>query len=590
MFAHNPKALSCPAAALRAVMIASVSLLALSVPATSGLAQDRQPVSQPRTEVAPFQHGLHAVPAGMPTPYDEASPPAFDNLGTHGWTIDTKNPEAQAFFDQGLRLAYGFNHGEARRAFRQAQRLDPTCTMCFWAEAWVLGPNINVPMDSAANAPALAALERAQALAGQANEKEQALIAALAKRYSADPKVERASLDNAWADALGEVAKRFPDDIELAVLHAEAMMDTQPWDYWTDGGKQPKGQAAEIVSALERAMAKNPEHPGAIHLYIHAVEASDRPERAEPGADRLAALIPGAGHVVHMPSHIYYRVGRYADALAANKAAVGVDEAYIAAVHPSGPYPLAYYPHNLHFLMAAAQAAGDSKTALEAASKLERVVTAETALAVPMVQPDMAAPYWAQALFGTPEAVLALGVPDNAPTYTKAMRHYARGAVLAFMGRTEETAKEIDAIQALEGQQDLAKAVSAGIPGPEVLNIAREVLTGRIAQAKGDSAGAIAAFQRAAVLQEGLAYMEPPYWYYPVRQSLGAALLRAGRLDEAEEAFRAALVRAPNNGWALFGLMETAKARGDAAAAQDAEARLGKTWVGDRSLLMLNRL
>ena len=186
--------------------------------------------------------------------------------------------------------------------------------------------------------------ERAQALAGRANDKEQALIAALAKRYSADPKADRASLDSAWADALGDVAKRFPDDPELAVLHAEAMMDTQPWDYWTDGGKQPKGRAAEIVSALERAMAKNPDHPGAIHLYIHAVEASDRPERAEPGADRLAALIPGAGHVVHMPSHIYYRVGRYADALAANKAAVAVDEAYIATVNPSGALPTRLLP------------------------------------------------------------------------------------------------------------------------------------------------------------------------------------------------------------------------------------------------------
>ena len=202
-----------------------------------------------------------------------------------------------------------------------------------------------------------------------------------------------------------------------------------------------------------------------------------------------------------------------------------MDEAYIDAHNPSGPYPLAYYPHNLHFLMAAAQAAGDGKTALEAASKLQGVVTAETAHAIPMVQPDMAAPYWATAMFGTPEAVLALSVPDNAPTYTKAMRRYARGTLLASLGRTDEAVNEIAAIQALEGQDDLAKAVNAGIPGLEVLQIAREVLTGRIAQAKGDSQLPIAAFQRAAVLQEGLAYMEPPYWYYPVRQSLGAALL-----------------------------------------------------------------
>jgi tetratricopeptide (TPR) repeat protein len=582
MFLHNLDALRrVEAVAIGAGLIVGASLLALP-----GAAQGQQP----RTEVAPFQHGVHAGPAGGPTAYDEAAPPLFDNLGRHTWKITTKNAEAQAFFDQGLRLAYGFNHAEARRAFRQAQRLDPSCAMCFWGEAYVLGPNINAPMDPAANAPALTAVERARALAANASAKEQALISALATRYSADPKADRAQLDKAWSDALGAVAQRFPEDIELAVLHAEAMMDTQPWDYWTDGGKRAKGQANEIVAELERAMAKNPDHPGAIHLYIHAVEASDRPERAEPGANRLAALIPGAGHIVHMPSHIYYRVGRYLDALAVNKAAVAVDEAYIAAVHPSGPYPLAYYPHNVHFLLAAAQLAGDGKTALEAAAKLQKIVSAETASAVPNVQPDMAAPYWAHVLFSKPEAILALPAPENAPSYVKAMWRYARGVALAASERTDEAANEIAAIEALEPQEDLAKLASAGIPAPDVLKIAREVLGGRIALTRGNSSAAIAAFERAAALQDGLAYMEPPYWYYPVRQSLGAALLLAGRATEAEEAFRAALRRAPNSGWALFGLMESAKSRGDSAAAQEAEARLAKAWIGDRRLLDLKRL
>lgn len=573
-------------AVIGAVVIASVCVIAK--PAL-GQASAPGQESAPKTEVAPFHHGLHAAPSAAPTAYEDATPPLFDNLGRHGWKVTTRTPEAQAFFDQGLRLAYGFNHGEARRAFRQAQRLDPSCAMCFWGEAFVLGPNINVPMDPAANAPALAALRQAEALAGNATDKEQALIAALAKRYSADPNAERAALDTAWADALGEVAKRFPDDIELAVLHAEAMMDTQPWDYWEDGGRRAKGHALEIVAELERAMTQNPEHPGAIHLYIHAVEASDRPERAQPGADRLAALIPGAGHIVHMPSHIYYRVGRYLDALEANKAAVAADEAYIATVGPTGPYPLAYYPHNVHFLLATAQLAGDSKTALEAAAKLQRIVTADAANAVPMVQPDMAAPYWANAMFGTPDTVLSLPVPDNAPTYVKAMRHYARGAALISKGRTDEVQAEISAIESLAGAEDLAKAAAAGIPGPEVLTIAREVLTGRMAMARGDPGAAIPAFERAAVLQESLAYMEPPYWYYPVRQSLGAALLMTGRLDEAEQAFQAALKRAPNSGWALFGLMEVAKARGDTAGRQEAEALLTKVWIGDRSVLDLKR-
>ncbi len=552
----------------------------------TGWAQD----SQPRTEVAPFHHGLHAAPAGTATAYDEAPPPLFPDLGRHSWTISTQIPEAQAFFDQGLRLAYGFNHAETRRAFRRAQRLDSSCAMCFWGEAFVLGPNINAPMDPSANAPALAAIGRAQDLAHRASSKEQALIAALSKRYSNDPSVPRATLDKAWADALGDVSRQFLNDMEIAVLHAEAMMNTQPWDYWTDGGKQPKGYTPEIVAELERAMAQNPDHPGAIHFYIHVVESSDRPERAEAGADRLAALIPGAGHIVHMPSHIYYRVGRYLDALTANKAAVAADEVYIAAVQPTSSYPLAYYPHNLHFLVAAAQMAGDRQTAIEAAEKLQGAVSAEAAHAVPMVQPDMAAPYWAQAVFGTPETVLALTIPDNAPTYVKTMWRYARGSALATQNRFDEAVAEMVAIKALEGQEDLARAASAGIPGPEVLKIAVEILTGRIAQAQGDSSAAIAAFERASALQDGLAYMEPPYWYYPVRQSLGAAFLAAGRADEAVEAFRAALKRAPNNGWALYGLMEAAKARGDLAAAQDAEARLTKVWIGDRSLLDLKRL
>src|SRR4051794_968774 len=311
MASHRPGALRhLDAASIGAVWIASVALFA-----TPGVAQDKQP----RTEVAPFHHGLHAAPAAGLTAYDEASPPLFGNLGQHTWAITTQKPEAQAFFDQGLRLAYGFNHAEARRAFRQAQRLDPSCAMCSWGEAYVLGPNINVPMEASANAPALAALERAQALATHASDKEQALIAALAKRYSADPQADRAARDKAWADALGDVAQRFPEDIEIAVLHAEAMMDTQPWDYWTDGGRQAKGRANAIVADLERAMANNPDHPGAIHLYIHAVEASDRPERAEAGADRLGALIPRGGAGGAIPGPLLYPGGGDRGATPAHK-------------------------------------------------------------------------------------------------------------------------------------------------------------------------------------------------------------------------------------------------------------------------------
>jgi tetratricopeptide (TPR) repeat protein len=564
------------------VLLAGASVLALGASA--------QTDAQRKTEFAPFHCSVPNTGSATVSGYADATPPHFTNLGTHTWKITTPSPEAQQFFDQGLRLAYGFNHAEARRAFRQAQKLDPDCAMCFWGEAFVLGPNINVPMDPAANAPALSALAEAQRLAAGASPKERDLIAALAQRYSPDGKAERAKLDAAWADALGAVAAKYTDDVELAVLHAESLMDLQPWDYWTDGGKTPKGKAAEIVAQLERAMAKAPNHPGAIHFYIHAVEASDRPERAEAGADRLGAMVPGAGHLVHMPSHIYYRVGRYRDALETNKKAVGVDEAFIAEVSPDGPYPLAYYPHNVHFVLASAKNLGDAQTTLDAAGKLAQIISAETASAIPMVQPMMAAQYFAHAQFGTPESIAKLTVPAGAPPYVKAMLHYARGIGDVGAGKLDAAAREAAAIGDMEQSADFSDLQAAGIPGVEMLRIARHIIEGRIAQANGDATTAIAAFESAAMLQDGLTYMEPPYWYYPVRQSLGAAYLAAGRAGDAEREFQAALKRAPNSGWALYGLTEAAKAKGDAKLAADAEARLAKNWVGDRALLDLKRL
>jgi tetratricopeptide (TPR) repeat protein len=571
------------------VALGAAALLTASLVAALPLAAEER--SSQRNEVSPFGHGMHAPPPpAAPSSYEDTAPPLFTDVGGHSWKISTADPAAQAFFDQGIRLSYAFNHAEAQRAFRQAQRLDPSCAMCFWGEALVLGPNINAPMDPAANAPALAALERAAGLAGGASAKEAALIAGLQKRYSADAKADRAALDKAWAEALGDIAARFPDDLDVTTLHAEAMMDTQPWDYWADGGRTPKGDAAAMVAALERVLARDPGHPGAVHLYIHAVEASDRPERAEPHADRLAALMPGAGHIVHMPSHIYYRIGRYIDALEQNKKAVAVDEAYIGATQATGFYPAAYYPHNMHFALAAAQMAGDAKTALEMSQKLSSIVTAEMASAVPLAQPVMAAPFFAHAQFGSPDAVLALTVADNAPPYVKAMWRYARGVALAKAGRTDDAAAEAAAIGALRRDADFTNLIAQGIPGPQVLELAEEIVAARIAQARGDAPGAAAAFAKAAALQDALAYMEPPYWYYPVHQSLGAALLQAGRTDDAEAAFREALKRSPNNGWAIYGLVELAKARGDTMAERDAEARLARSWVGDRGVLELKNL
>jgi len=532
------------------------------------------------------------LPAVMPAPeFADSEPPLWDGLGSIDYKITTATPQAQAYFNQGLRLAYAFNHDEARRAFRKAQRLDPGCAMCFWGEALVLGPNINMPMQEDAVAPAYAAIRHAQTLAGKATPREQALILALATRYSPDPKADRVPLDAAYAAAMGKVAAQFPDDTDIATLHAEAMMDLSPWDYWEPGGAKPKPQSAQIVPTLERVLAKDPDHIGAIHLYIHAVEASDRPQRAERYADRLRGAVPGAGHLVHMPSHIYFRVGRYLDALADNKKAAAVDEAYLAASKaPMGVYRLGYYPDNVHFVMASAQMSGDGTTVIDAAEKLRSIIPDEVARGIALVHPVKAAPYFAHAQFSTPAAILALPDPGDAIPYVRAMWHYARGVAQAAQRNVAAAQKEADAIAAIERTADFSLLTVVGIPAPDVMKLARTVIAARIAQAQGDTATAIARFTEAAALQDTLPYTEPPYWYYPVRQSLGAALLQAGKLAEAEEQFRLALKKTPNNGWTYFGLLELHKARGGGDAMRQAEADLAKTWIGDRGLLKISNL
>jgi tetratricopeptide (TPR) repeat protein len=523
--------------------------------------------------------------------FADTEPPVWYGLGSLSYKVTTSSPQAQVYFNQGLRLTYGFNHGEAQRAFRQAQKLDPDCAMCFWGEALVLGPNINMPMVEEAVAPAFAAAQRAQALAPKASPHEQALISALSVRYVQDPKADRGPLDAAYAAAMARIAEQFPEDNQIAVLHAEALMDLSPWNYWQPGGREPNPLSAAVVPTLERVLARDPDHPGAIHYYIHAVEASDRPERAEPYADRLRDAVPGAGHLVHMPSHIYYRVGRYVDALVVNKTAAAVDETYLAASDaPMGVYRLGYYPHNVHFVMASALMSGDGDASIAAAEKLRGLVPDQAALTIPGSQPIKASRYFAHALFSPPAAILGLPDPGYAIPYVKAMWHYARGVAYVAQRDVRAAAVEADAIGTLERNVDFSPLTAAGIPAPDVFKLARTVVQGRIALAQGAADAAIKLFEQAALLQEGLPYSEPPYWYYPVRQSLAAALMRAGRLGEAEDQFRRALARAPNNGWSYYGLTELYKARGDAAAERRAQTELAKTWLGDRRLLQLSKL
>lgn len=561
-------------------------MIRILVPAVLMLALSTAPGAARKDELGPYGqvpgpgHCQAGVGPGVADGAAQAGPPPlFVGLGSRSFPITTGNPAAQAYFDQGLRWAYGFNHAEARRAFSEAQRLDPGCALCAWGEAIVLGPNINKPMDPADNGPALAALQRAERLAASASPRERDLIQAARSRYSAARNAERTALDAAYADAMVRVAQRYPQDADIHVLAAEALMDTQPWDYWQPDRATPKGRHGETLRLLEQVLAADPDHPGAIHFYIHAVEASANPDRALPGARRLGALMPAAGHIVHMPSHIYFRTGLWKEALEANSQAVKADEAYFATAGAApGIYRDGYYPHNIHFLMTSAQMSGDGATAIAAADKLGATVSEDAARAIPWAQPIKAAPYFAHAQFSPPDTVLALPDPGDGLSYVKALWHYARGTALAHQGR--DNTAEIAAIQDLAGRPDIARLGQDGVPAAEVLALAATVLEGRAAQAAGDQQGAIGHFRDAVALEDKLSYMEPPWWYYPVRQSLGASLMLGGDAKGAEAVFREALAKIPSNGWALWGLAQAQRAQGDEAGAQSSEQAFQQVWSG----------
>lgn len=503
----------------------------------------------------------------------------FDNLGNYHYPISTANPLAQRYFDQGLILAYGFNHTEAGRSFREAARLDPNCAMCYWGVALVLGPNINAPMEESAASQAWEAIQKAIALSQSASEKERAYIQALAKRYSPEPGKDRAKLDLAYADAMREVAQRYPDDLDGATLFAEALMDTTPWDYWEDSG-EPKPQGLEIMKALESVLERNPNHPGALHLYIHAVE-KERPELGIGAADRLQNLVPGSGHLVHMPSHIYIRVGRYHDAAAANQKAIAADETYSASCHPQGIYPLAYMPHNHHFLWFAALMEGNSKIAMQAASQTAKV---EPKL---LRQPELAGtlqhfytiPFYTLTRFGRWDEILATPAPDGDLKYATGIWHYARGMAFTAKGQIAGASRELEQLRAIAADPALAELKIWGSNSTaSLLEIATEVLAGELAAKQGNSQEAIALLQTAVKREDALIYTEPADWYHPARQFLGAALLEAGHPAQAEQVYREELNIYPENGWSLYGLAQSLQAQGKTEQAKAVRARFEKAW------------
>lgn len=531
------------------------------------------------------------VASAVAAPASRAQPiPLYPDLTTSPFKAGTDDAVAQAYFSQGLTLAYGFNHAGAVRSFREAQSRDPECAACWWGEAMALGPNINAPMDERDRAAALRALKRALVLSHRAAPHEQALIDALGLRYSDDPTADRAALDAAYADAMLVAARRFPGNDDVAVLAAEAAMDTTPWNYWEADQRTPIGRIGEAIRLIETVLDRSPDHPQAAHLYIHLMEAAD-PVRAEAAADRLAVARPAsAGHLVHMPGHIYVRRGRYADSIRLNVAAARADEAFIRDTNDESLVRYGYYPHNIHFIVASAQMAGDMDTALREARRLRTVLDPETSARIAWVQVIDAAPYQALAQFAEPRAILAAPAPDARLPYAAAMRHYARAVAYAQLRDQRGFDHELAALSALKTSPSFADMVAQGVPAPDLLALAEAVAHGRMAMARGRPAQAAEHYRRAADLEAALPYMEPAFWYYPVHQSLGAALYQAGRPDLAADAFRLALAQTPNNGWALYGLARAEAAQGRADEAAAADQALRTAWLGDARWLRMDRL
>jgi tetratricopeptide (TPR) repeat protein len=539
----------------------------------------KQPVAAP--------HDEHAA---MPMAHDAAGPPPLTlddiakgaallpDLGEHHRAITTRVPEAQAYFDQGLRLIYGFNHDEAARSFAKAAQLDPTCASCFWGVALVVGPNYNVPMLPDRFAAAWDAVQKARANAPSATPVEQALIAALAKRYpGAEPKDPGAMqpYNQAYADAMADVATKFPADLDVQVLRAESLMDLNPWRLWSSDGKAAPGTDA-IVATLESVLAKDPKHPGANHYYIHAIEASQHPEKAVPSAERLASLIPNAGHIVHMPAHIFQRVGRYAEAAETNRRAIQVDLGYIAKAPPWGYYAM-YLVHNYGFLSYAASMEGRSQESIQAAKDSAAHFPAPMLEMMPGMDFFVAEPQLAMVRFGAWQDILAQKRPDaKYPTLTALYLH-AHGLASAATGDLATAEKDLAEIEKL-GTTIPADVAPGQNTAREIIGVSAAVLRAAIAQKRKDPK-TDELWAAAVALEDKLSYSEPNDWFYPVRHFQGSSLIAGKKFKEAEAVYRADLVKNPNNGWALFGLAEALRGENKTADAAKVDAQFAKAWA-----------
>jgi tetratricopeptide (TPR) repeat protein len=502
--------------------------------------------------------------------------PQFKGLGRHHHPITTRWELAQRYFDQGLTLCFNFNHAEAIRSFEAAATADPNCAMAWWGVAFAYGPNINAPMDAAAVPKAWEALQKAIALKPQASAKERDYIDALAKRYAKEPVKDRSALDAAFADAMRALAKKYPNDLDAQTLFAESLMDTSPWNYWQKD-HTPKPAAKEALAVIESVLARVPSHSGADHLYIHLVEAGPHPGKGEPSADRIGELTPKAGHLVHMASHIYVRVGRYHDASTVNERASSVDEGYMKKAKPAGTYPGGYYPHNVHFLWYATDLEGRSKDSIAAAKKVSEYTIDLRCGAIEGPR-QRYLPLLACARFGKWDAILEHRMPSEEFPFDRAMTHYARG--LAFVAKTNvgEAQKEFAAYTKLQKSDAVRAMDNPYFPGTKILAVGEHMLAGKIAGAANKPDEMVKHLRQAVKAEGELSYMEPPYWYYAAKLSLGAGLLKTGHATEAENVFREVLEELPANGWPLFGLEKSLRAQGEEAEAKEVAKQFKKAW------------
>jgi hypothetical protein len=555
-------------------------LLALAV-ATLLATASCQKSEQPAPESAEEEESAEAGESTAAAESEEsaaAPPKLLDRLGSQTHPITTSPPLAQRYFDQGMILTFGFNHEAAIRSFEEAARLDPSCAMCRWGIALALGPNINAAMGPEAAGRAYQELQRARELQAGASPREQAYIEALTARYANPPPEDRSGLDLAYADAMRAVHQADPEDPDAASLFAESLMDLYPWAYWT-ADQQPREYTLEILEVLEGVIEKSPEHVGANHLYIHAVEEYF-PEKGVAAAERLGALAPDAGHLVHMPSHIFWRVGRYGDAARINQLAIQSDEQYFGWCRPGQFYAAAYYPHNVHFLWASASFEGQSDLALTTARKLESV-TRDSVEEAPFVQEFMVIPMLTLARFGHWDQVLAEPRPDPKHIYLTGIWHYTHGLAYARTGKLDESRaalSELNAIAASEAAQALPLAGNTS-SAQALLLIGSAHLEGEIALAEGQQDDAVAALELAVSRHQGLVYMEPPPWYAPPRLALGAALLAQGKASEAEVVYLADLEQYPKNGWAYLGLAQSFSAQGKDGEASWARGEYETAWA-----------